>query len=51
MVSGGDLDNDGREDFIIAASDYANQFGLVFHQKPDGTFEEVGAAWVSTTRA
>ena len=45
MVSGGDLDNDGREDFIIAASDYDNQFGLVFHQKPDGTFEEVGAQW------
>jgi hypothetical protein len=45
MVAGGDLDNDGREDLIVAASDYPNQFGLVFHQKPDGTFEEVGQAW------
>ncbi len=45
MVAGGDLDNDGREDLIVAASDYPNQFGLVFHQKPDGTFEEVGEQW------
>lgn len=45
MVAGGDLDNDGREDLIVAASDYPNQFGLVFHQKEDGTFEEVGQAW------
>ncbi len=45
MVAGGDLDNDGREDLVVAASDYPNQFGLVFHQKEDGTFEEVGAAW------
>ena len=45
MVAGGDLDNDGREDLVVAASDYPNQFGLVFHQKPDGTFEEVGQAW------
>jgi len=45
MVSGGDLDNDGREDLIVAASDYPDQYGLVFHQKPDGTFEEVGEQW------
>jgi hypothetical protein len=45
MVAGADLDNDGREDLIVAASDYPNQFGLVFHQKEDGTFEEVGQAW------
>ncbi len=45
MVAGGDLDNDGREDLIVAASDYPDQFGLVFHQKEDGTFEEVGAQW------
>jgi hypothetical protein len=39
-----DLDNDGREDVVLGNSDYANQFGLLFHQKPDGTFEEIGAA-------
>ena len=45
MVAGGDLDGDGREDLIVASSDYPGQFGLVYHQKPDHTFEEVGAAW------
>lgn len=37
-----DLDNDGREDVILGLSDYPDQFGLLFHQKPDGTFEEIG---------
>ena len=45
MVAGLDLDNDGRKDLIVAASDYPDQFGLVFHQKADGTFEEVGQPW------
>ena len=45
MVAGGDLDNDGLEDLVVAASDYPDQFGLVFHQKPDHTFEEVGSQW------
>jgi enediyne biosynthesis protein E4 len=45
MVAGGDLDNDGRPDLIVAASDYPDQFGLIFHQLPNGTFEEVGAPW------
>jgi hypothetical protein len=45
MVAGGDLDNDGLEDLVVGASDYPDQFGLVFHQKPDHTFEEVGSAW------
>jgi hypothetical protein len=45
MVGGADFDADGREDLYVAASDYPDQFGLVFHQKPDHTFEEVGAAW------
>jgi len=45
MATSGDLDGDGLEDLIVAASDYPDQFGLVFHQKPDHTFEEVGAAW------
>jgi hypothetical protein len=44
MAAAADLDNDGREDVLVGASDYADQFGLFFHQKPDGTFEEVGEA-------
>ena len=45
MVAGADLDHDARTDLVVAASDYPDNFGLVFHQKPDGTFEEVGAPW------
>ena len=45
MVAGGDLDDDGLEDLVVGASDYPDQFSLVFHQKPDHTFEEVGQAW------
>ena len=45
MAAPADLDNDARTDLIVAATDYPDQFGLVFHQKPDGTFEEVGAPW------
>ena len=40
-----DLDNDGRPDMVVGATDYPDQFGLLFHQKPDGTFEEVGQNW------
>jgi hypothetical protein len=45
MVATGDLDLDGLEDVVVAASDYPDQFSLIFHQKPDHTFEEVGKAW------
>ncbi len=45
MVAPGDLDNDGRLDLVVAASDYPDQFGLVFRQRPDGKFEEVGKPW------
>jgi len=45
MAAAVDLDNDGRLDVVVAASDYPDQFGLVFHQKPGTTFEEVGAQW------
>ena len=45
MVAGADLDGDARTDFFVAASDYPDQFGLLFHQKSDGTYEEVGEAW------
>jgi hypothetical protein len=44
MAAAADLDNDGREDVVVGASDYPDQFGLFFHQKPDGTFEEIGEA-------
>ncbi|CAN5562547.1 CRTAC1 family protein [soil metagenome] len=45
MVAGGDFDGDGLEDVLVAASDYPDQFSLLFHQKPDHTFEEVGKDW------
>lgn len=45
MVAGGDLDNDGRLDLVVAASDYPDQFGVPFAQRADGTFEDVRAAW------
>ncbi len=45
MAAGGDLDNDGRQDLVVAASDYPDQFGLVFHQLPNQTFSESGQSW------
>lgn len=36
-----DFDNDGRQDVLIASSDYPGTHAVLFHQKPDGTFEEV----------
>ncbi len=44
-VAAVDLDNDARPDLFVAASDYPDQFGLLFHQLADGGFEEVGQAW------
>lgn len=41
----GDVDLDGRKDVLVGATDYPDQFSLLFHQLPDGTFEEVGPAW------
>jgi enediyne biosynthesis protein E4 len=38
MAGGGDLDNDGRQDLIVAASDYPDQFGVVLQQQADGRF-------------
>lgn len=43
MAAAADLDLDGREDVIAGASDYPDQFGLLFSQQPDGKFLEVGA--------
>ncbi len=45
MVAGADFDGDGLEDLVVGASDYPDQFSLLFHQKPDHTFEEVGQKW------
>ncbi len=45
MAAAVDLDNDGRPDLVVAASDYDYQFGLVYVQQPDGTFQEVGQSW------
>lgn len=36
-----DFDRDGRLDIWYGASDYPSQYGWMFHQKPDGTFEQV----------
>lgn len=38
MAAGGDLDNDGLMDLVVAASDYADQRGAVLHQQEDGRF-------------
>ncbi len=45
MAAGGDLDNDGRLDLVVAESDYPDQFGQIFAQQADGTFSEKGLAW------
>ncbi|MFO0600669.1 MAG: CRTAC1 family protein [Myxococcaceae bacterium] len=45
MAAGGDLDLDGRMDLVVAASDYPDQFGLVFQQQADGTFKDEALDW------
>jgi hypothetical protein len=42
MAAAGDLDHDGREDVLVAASDYPDQYGLYFHQEASGSFVEAG---------
>ncbi len=46
MVAAADLDLDGLEDLVVGASDYPDNYSLVYRQKADapGTFEEVGEA-------
>lgn len=39
-AAAGDLDNDGREEVLVGRSDYVEQWALLFHQQPDGTFVE-----------
>lgn len=36
-----DFDNDGRLDILVASSDYPGTHAMIFHQKSDGTYEEV----------
>ena len=38
-----DFDNDGRMDLVVGASDYSDQYLMLFHQRADGTFEERAA--------
>lgn len=43
MVAGGDLDNDGRLDLVVAASDYPDQSGVVLHQQAAGAFVDASS--------
>lgn len=45
MAAGGDLDNDGLLDLVLAESDYPDQFGELFAQQEDGGFTRVRTAW------
>ena len=39
-----DFDHDGRMDLVVGASDYVDQYLMLFHQLEDGRFEEVAAS-------
>ncbi|MHB8417477.1 MAG: CRTAC1 family protein [Myxococcales bacterium] len=39
-----DMDNDGRPDILNGGSDYAYQYGHLFIQQPDGTFQDEAKA-------
>jgi len=45
MAAGGDLDNDGLLDLVLALSDYPDQFGELFAQQTDGGFSRVRTQW------
>jgi len=36
-----DVDNDGKKDIYLTSTDYPDTWGMIFHQKADGTFENV----------
>ena len=36
-----DIDGDGRKDIYLTSTDYPDTWGLIYHQKSDGTFENV----------
>ncbi len=40
-----DMDNDGRTDVLLGGSDYAYQYGHLFIQQTDGTFQDLAQAW------
>jgi hypothetical protein len=40
-----DMNNDGRTDILTGGSDYAYQYGHLFIQQPDGTFQDLAQAW------
>ncbi|HEY2365135.1 MAG TPA: VCBS repeat-containing protein, partial [Polyangiaceae bacterium] len=40
-----DMDNDGRVDVLNGGSDYAYQYGHLFMQQPDGTFQDLAQQW------
>ncbi|HTJ84523.1 MAG TPA: CRTAC1 family protein [Polyangiaceae bacterium] len=42
VAAAADLDGDARQDIILGTSDYPDQFSWIYHQKDDGTFEELG---------
>jgi len=44
MSANADLDNDGYDDIVVAASDYPGNWSMLFRQNPDapGTFKEIG---------
>jgi len=41
VVGAFDFDNDGKKDVYLGSSDYPETYGSLFHQKADGTFENV----------
>ncbi|MDI7268835.1 MAG: CRTAC1 family protein [Myxococcota bacterium] len=41
LVAFVDFDNDGLKDVYLAASDYPDQRGFLFHRQPDGTYREI----------
>ncbi len=43
-----DMDNDGRPDVLAGGSDYAYQYGHLFAQQSDGTFQDVAQQWGMT---
>jgi hypothetical protein len=40
-----DMDNDGRVDILNGGSDYAYQYGHLFIQQTDGTFQDLAQQW------
>ncbi len=40
-----DMDNDGRVDVLNGGSDYAYQYGHLFIQQTDGTFQDLAQQW------